>query len=77
MSWRFMLKMKPAFSRQSLKSSVISPLYDLILRHDVDEVVSDVAGNVAGDVGVSHFHGPGTRRSNTIFHAPVQFVHDM
>ena len=69
--------MKPALSCQSLKSSVISPLYDLVLRHDVDEVVNDVAGNVAGDVAVSHFHGPGTRRLNTISYALVQFVHDI
>ena len=77
MSGRFMLKMKPSFLCQSLKSSVISPLYDLILRHDVDEVVGDVAGNVAGDFGVSHFHGPGPRRSNTTSYSPVQFVHDI
>ena len=76
-SGRFMLKVKPAFSCQSLKSSVISPLYDLILRRDIDEVVNDVAGNAAGDVAVFRFHGPGTRRSNTTSYALVQFVHDM
>ena len=45
--------------------------------HDVDEVAGDVARDVAGDVGVSLFRGPGARKSTTMSGAAVQSVDDM
>ena len=42
--------------------------------HDVDEVAGDVAREVAGDVGVSHFRGPGARKSHTTSCAAAQAV---
>ena len=45
--------------------------------HYVDEVAGDVARYVAGDVGASHFRGPGTRKSNTMSCAAVQSVDDI
>ena len=45
--------------------------------HDVGEIAGDVARDVAGDVGVSHFCGPGARKSNTMSCAAVQSVDDI
>ena len=45
--------------------------------HGVDKVAGDVARDVAGKVGVSHLHGPGARKSNTMSCAAVQSVDDI
>ena len=45
--------------------------------HDVDEVAGDVARDVAGDVVVSHYRGPGAQKSNTTYCAAIQSVDDI
>ena len=45
--------------------------------HDIEEVAGDIDLDVAGDVGVSYFRGPGARKSNTMSCAAVQSVDDI